>query len=84
MDEDMKQIRFTIPGQPFGKQRPKFSRAGAYVKTYTPKETTSYENLVKLFYNEAAKGKMFPERTCASLLRRCESSRRLVPQNRIR
>ena len=32
----MKQIRFTIPGQPFGKQRPKFSRAGAYVKTYTP------------------------------------------------
>ena len=43
MDEDMKQIRFTIPGQPFGKQRPKFSRAGAYVKTYTPKETTSYE-----------------------------------------
>lgn len=61
MDEDMKHIRFTIPGQPFGKQRPKFSRAGAYVKTYTPKETTSYENLVKLFYNEAAKGKMFPE-----------------------
>ena len=57
MDEDMKQIRFTIPGQPFGKQRPKFSRAEAYVKTYTPKETTSYENLVKLFYNEAAKGK---------------------------
>ena len=47
MDEDMKQIRFTIPGQPFGKQRPKFSRAGAYVKTYTPKETTSYENLVE-------------------------------------
>ena len=61
MDEDMKQIRFSIPGQPFGKQRPKFSRAGAYVKTYTPKETTSYENLVKLFYNEAAKGRMFPE-----------------------
>ena len=55
MDEDMKQIRFIIPGQPFGKQRPKFSRAGAYVKTYTPKETTSYENLVKLFYNEALK-----------------------------
>ncbi|MFQ9895046.1 MAG: hypothetical protein ACLRWA_02295 [Lachnospira sp.] len=29
VDEDMKQIRFSIPGQPFGKQRPKFSRAGA-------------------------------------------------------
>ena len=58
----MKQIRFTIPGQPFGKQRPKFSRAGAYVKTYTPKETTSYENLVKLFYNEAAERKNVPGR----------------------
>ena len=57
MDEDMKQIRFTIPGQPFGKQRPKFSRAGAHVKTYTPKETTSYENLVKLFYNEDVSGR---------------------------
>ena len=60
MDDDMKQIRFTIPGPPFGKQRPKFSRAGAFVKTYTPKETISYENLVKLFYNDAAKGRMFP------------------------
>ena len=24
MDEDMKQIRFTIPGQPFGKQEKKY------------------------------------------------------------
>jgi Holliday junction resolvase RusA-like endonuclease len=57
----MKSIKFTVPGSPFGKQRPKFSRAGAYVKTYTPKETTSYENLVKLMYSQAAKGKMFPD-----------------------
>lgn len=54
-------IRFVVPGQPFGKQRPKFSRAGQYVKTYTPGETVSYENLVKVMYQQAAKGKMFSD-----------------------
>lgn len=58
-DDDMRQIKFSVPGQPFGKQRPKFSRAGQYVKTYTPDETVSYENLVKLMYHQAAKGEMF-------------------------
>ena len=61
MSEEMKSIKFSIPGEPFGKQRPKFSRAGNYVKTYTPGETTSYESLVKLMYQQAAKGKKFPE-----------------------
>lgn len=42
-----------------GKQRPKFSRAGKYVRTYTPDETISYENLVKLMYQQAARGRMF-------------------------
>ena len=60
-EELMKRIKFSVPGQPFGKQRPKFSRAGQYVKTYTPKETTSYENLVKVMYQEAAKGRMFKD-----------------------
>lgn len=58
-DDDMRQIKFSVPGQPFGKQRPKFSRAWQYVKTYTPDETVSYENLVKLMYQQAAKGEMF-------------------------
>ena len=60
-DEVMRQIKFSVPGQPFGKQRPKFSRAGQYVKTYTPDKTVSYENLVKLMYQQAAKGRMFSE-----------------------
>lgn len=59
--EPMKQIKFSVPGQPFGKQRPKFSRAGQYVKTYTPDKTVSYENLVKLMYQQAAKGRMFKD-----------------------
>lgn len=57
----MKEIKFSIPGKPFGKQRPKFSRAGKYVKTYTPDETVNYESWVKLMYSNAAKGRMFPD-----------------------
>lgn len=63
LDEDdvMKQIKFSIPGQPFGKQRPRVVSRGTFSKAYTPKETVSYENLVKLMYSQAAKGKMFPD-----------------------
>lgn len=41
---------FSVPGKPFGKQRPRHMRNG---HTYTPKETTEYENLVKLFYSQS-------------------------------
>lgn len=43
-------ITFTVDGEPCVKQRPRFSRVGKYVKTYTPAETTNYENWVKLCY----------------------------------
>ena len=61
------QISFTILGQPFGKQRPKFSRAGQGVKTYTPDETVSYENMVKFIYQNVAKGFMFPDKAQLSV-----------------
>lgn len=60
-DEPMKAIRFTIPGTPKGKGRPRFARVGKYVRTYTPEETANYENLVKLMYQEAARGKRFAD-----------------------
>lgn len=41
---------FEIIGEPMGKQRPRFARVGNFTRTYTPKETASYENLVKLYY----------------------------------
>ncbi len=44
----MERIFFTVPGKPQGKGRPRFARTGNYVKTYTPAETESYENLIKL------------------------------------
>lgn len=34
-------------GKPKGKARPRFVRTGNYVRTYNPKTTTDYENLVK-------------------------------------
>lgn len=47
------QVRFSVPGEPKGKGRPRFSNAGKYVKTYTPHDTVVYENLVRLSYTQA-------------------------------
>jgi Holliday junction resolvase RusA-like endonuclease len=52
----MKQIVFTVPGTPIAKGRAKFARRGAFVTTYTPKETVQYENLVRLAAQEAMAG----------------------------
>jgi len=38
--------KFTIPGKPFGKQRPKFTTRGKFAKAYTPKETIAAEAVV--------------------------------------
>lgn len=44
----MAKVTIKIYGKVKGKGRPKFSRMGNFVKTYTPKETVEYENLVRL------------------------------------
>jgi len=46
-------MKFEILGKPVGKGRPRFTRNG---HTYTPKETTEYENLVKLSYQQQCGG----------------------------
>ena len=43
-------VRFTVLGTPQGKGRPRFTKVGNYVRTYTPDSTVSYENLVRLEY----------------------------------
>ena len=45
-------VYFEIPGKPMGKQRPRFSRQGNFVRAVTPKETVVYENLVKMCYEQ--------------------------------
>lgn len=43
-------IEFTIPGEPKGKGRPRFTKSG---HAYTPKSTAEYETAVKAAYYEA-------------------------------
>ena len=52
--EEGGEMKFEIIGTPRGKGRPRIYNAGKFVKTYTPKETASYENLVKLSYCQVA------------------------------
>ena len=40
--------QFEIEGKIKGKGRPRFSNLGKFVNTYTPADTASYENLIKL------------------------------------
>lgn len=40
-------LTFVVPGEPQGKDRPRFARRGKSISTYTPKETHSYERLVR-------------------------------------
>lgn len=54
-------VKFIIPGEPMGKQRPKFSRRGEFVHTYTPDKTVNYENLVKLEYEKQCNIVHFPK-----------------------
>lgn len=56
------QIRFTVLGNPFGKQRPKFARHGKFVQTYTPKETLQHEKIIAQVYEDVAKGKKFEKK----------------------
>ncbi len=48
-------IRFTIPGEPVGKGRPRFVRATG--RTFTPPATRSYEGAVKMIAAQAMTGK---------------------------
>ena len=52
-------VFFTVPGEPVGKQRPRFVRQTG--RTYTPEKTANYENLVKLAYGAAAGGWTYPD-----------------------
>ena len=48
-------VSFVIRGIPKVKKRPKFSTQGGKIRTYTPKTTAEYENLVKLKAEEKFK-----------------------------
>ncbi len=54
------QINFTVPGEPQGKARPRFSRKN--VRTYTPKDTVIYENLIRAEYLRQCSGLRFADK----------------------
>lgn len=41
-------VRFTVPGQPVAKGRPRISTRGGFARAYTPAKTVAYEGLVAL------------------------------------
>lgn len=54
----MAKVEIKIVGKPQGKQRPKFSRHGNFVKTYTPEKTVNYENWVKMCWMNSGHEKL--------------------------
>jgi Holliday junction resolvase RusA-like endonuclease len=40
-------VTYQVEGNPVGKQRPRFSRRGKFVSTYTPTKTRDYESVIK-------------------------------------
>ena len=55
---DKKIVKFTVPGKAVGKQRPRFSRTYTGVRTYTPRKTQEYEDLVRISYRAVSKQKL--------------------------
>lgn len=49
-------IRFTVPGEPVGKGRPRAFRMGNGVRMHTPDKTARYENLVAMAAQQAMAG----------------------------
>ena len=49
-------MKFTVPGIPVGKGRPKFSTVNGHAVAYTPAKTANYETLVKLAYQQQCGG----------------------------
>jgi Holliday junction resolvase RusA-like endonuclease len=60
------QIHFQIEGDPKGKGRPRFTRAGKFTRVYTDKQTLDYESLIKSFAMEAM-GSTDPLETAVSV-----------------
>ena len=61
------QIRFVIPGEPKGKQRPKFSTYGGKVSTRTPEQTVLYENRVIMEYRRQCGNARFDDNSALEM-----------------
>lgn len=48
----MQSIRFTVPGKPVGKARPRVTTRGGHARAYTPERTKEFEDRVRQAYIE--------------------------------
>jgi Holliday junction resolvase RusA-like endonuclease len=53
---------YTVYGEPVGKGRPRFAKRGAFVSTYTPQKTKTYEDEIRMMA-KAAMGSSEPLET---------------------
>lgn len=60
-------VTFYVDGEARGKQRPRTVRKDGVLRTYTPKETKDYEQLVKSAYLREAKGAFFDGPVCVTI-----------------
>ena len=51
-------VKFTVPGKPQGKARPRFNTYTGRTRTYTPSKTGAYEKFIALSYRQAAGKKL--------------------------
>ncbi len=56
-------VKFTIPGDPKGKGRPRVERHRTYSKARTPEDTIIYENLVRTMYYQQCRKAFFDKGT---------------------
>lgn len=68
INDELQEIRFIIPGEPFGKERPKVTfrsivdesgNEKRFSKAYTPPKTKNYEEMARFCYQNVAKGRHF-------------------------
>jgi Holliday junction resolvase RusA-like endonuclease len=64
-------MRFTVYGNPVAKGRPRFTRQGSFVKSYTPEKTVNYENLVKISFDMCEEKEKLEGELAVSLMVYC-------------
>ena len=58
----MTKIEFTVPIDPIGKGRPRFSTVAGHAIAYTPKKTKDAESIIRLYARRAMGNEYPPER----------------------
>ena len=58
-------VEFTVPGNPVGKGRPRFTKIG---HAYTPKSTVEYESFIRKCYKEQCGNSMLEGAVCMTLM----------------